>query len=70
VRIGNNSPASRAGITTGDIILRIGNISLDEKTQFVNALFSYKPGDMVEVKFLRGKDYITVQVRLTELNMS
>jgi 2-alkenal reductase len=70
VRIGNNSPASRAGITTGDIILRIGNISLDEKTQFVNALFSYKPGDMVEVEFLRGKDYITVQVRLTELNMS
>ncbi|MCJ7519995.1 MAG: trypsin-like peptidase domain-containing protein [Anaerolineaceae bacterium] len=70
VRIGNNSPASRAGITTGDIILRIGNIALDEKTQFVNALFSYKPGDMVEVEFLRGKDYITVQVRLTELNMS
>jgi serine protease Do len=69
VRVGDNSPASKVGIVTGDIILRIGNISLDENTQFVNALFSYKPGDMVEVEFLRGQDHVTVQVRLTELNM-
>ena len=69
VRMGTNSPASKAGITTGDIILRIGNISLDEKTQFVNALFSYQPGNLVDVEFIRGKNHITVQVRLTELNM-
>jgi serine protease Do len=69
VRVGDNSPASKVGIVTGDIILRMGNISLDENTQFVNALFSYKPGDMVEVEFLRGQDHVTVQVRLTELNM-
>jgi serine protease Do len=69
VRVGDNSPASKVGIVTGDIILRIGNISLDENTQFVNALFSYKPGDMVEVEFLRGQDHVTVQVQLTELNM-
>jgi serine protease Do len=69
VRVGDNSPASKVGIVTGDIILRMGNISLDENTQFVNALFSYKPGDMVEVEFLRGQDHVTVQVQLTELNM-
>ena len=69
VRIGNNSPASKAGIISGDIILRIGNISLDEDIQFVNALFSYQPGDVVEVEFLRGGDHVTVQVQLTELNM-
>ncbi|MDP2965103.1 MAG: trypsin-like peptidase domain-containing protein [Pelolinea sp.] len=69
VRIGNNSPASKAGIISGDIILRIGNISLDEDIQFVNALFSYQPGNVVEVEFLRGGDHVTVQVQLTELNM-
>ena len=69
VRIGNNSPASKVGITTGDIILRIGNITLDKDTQFVNALFSYQPGDVVEVEFLRGDDHVTVQVQLTEFNM-
>lgn len=69
VRIGNNSPASRAGIITGDIILRIGNITLDEDMQFVNALFSCQPGDVIDVELLRGEDRVTVQVQLTELNM-
>lgn len=69
VRIGNNSPASRAGIITGDIILRIGNITLDEDMQFVNALFSCQPGDVIDVELLRVEDRVTVQVQLTELNM-
>jgi len=68
VRIGNNSPASIVGISAGDIILRIGSIVLDENTQFLNALFSYKPGDVVEVELLRGEVRNTVQVQLTELN--
>lgn len=69
VRIGNNSPASKVGISAGDIILRIGNIVLDENTQFLNALFSYQPGDIVEVEILRGDAHTIVQVQLTDLNM-
>ena len=69
VRIGSNSPASKVGITVGDIILRIGNISLDENTQFLNALFSYQPGDLVDVEILRGETVNVVQVQLTDLKM-
>ena len=69
VRIGSNSPASKVGITVGDIILRIGDISLDENTQFLNALFSYQPGDLVEVEILRGESVNVVQVQLTDLKM-
>jgi len=69
VRIGGNSPASKVGITVGDIILRIGNVSLDESTQFLNALFSYQPGDVVEVEILRGETVKVVQVKLTDLKM-
>lgn len=69
VRIGGNSPASKAGISVGDIILRIGNITLDENTQFLNALFTYQPGDVVDVEILRGETDITVQVQLTDLKM-
>jgi len=69
VRISSNSPASKVGITVGDIILRIGNIALDEKTQFLNALFSYQPGDAVEVEFMRGKTINIVQVQLMDLKM-
>ena len=69
VRIGGNSPASKVGITIGDIILRIGNITLDENTQFLNALFSYQPGDVVDVEILRGETDNVVQVQLTDLKM-
>ena len=68
VRTGINSPAFSVGITAGDIILRIGNIALDEDTQFLNALFSYQPGDIVDVEILRGDARSSVQVQLTELN--
>ena len=69
VRIGGNSPASKVGIAIGDIILRIGNITLDENTQFLNALFTYQPGDVVEVEILRGETENIVQVLLTDLKM-
>ena len=64
-----NSPASKVGITVGDIILRIGDITLDENTQFLNALFTYQPGDVVEVEILRGETENIVQVQLTDLKM-
>jgi serine protease Do len=70
VRLTKNSPASNAGITVGDIIVRIGKITLGEKTQFVNALFSYQPGDTVEVEFIRGNNRMTVNMQLTELKNS
>jgi len=69
VRIGANSPASKVGIAVGDIILRIGNITLDENTQFLNALFTYQPGDVVDVEILRGETDNVVQVQLTDLKM-
>lgn len=69
-RVENNSPAFRAGITPGDIILRIGDKQLDEETQFVNALFSYQPGDIVEVEILRGAERAVLQIPLVELVVS
>jgi serine protease Do len=67
VKLSNNSPASNAGLKVGDIIARIGKITLDEKTQFANALFSYQPGDIVEVEFIRGNKHVTLNMQLTEL---
>ena len=69
VGVGKNSPAAKAGIFNGDIIVRIGTVALDENIQFVNALFSYQPGNVVDVEIIRGNNHIIVQVQLTELNM-
>ena len=68
VRVENDSPAARAGIQPTDIILRIGSQELGQTTQFVNALFSYQPGDTVEIEIIRGSEKILMEVTLVELS--
>jgi 2-alkenal reductase len=63
-----NSPASQAGIRRGDIIIRVGDTTLDENHSYINALFQHKPGDIVTVEIARGSKTIEVQVRLGEVN--
>jgi len=67
-RVGSGSPAERAGFRQGDIIVRMGDLQFDEDTQFVNALFNYQPGDVVEVEVVRNSEHITMQVTLTEMS--
>jgi serine protease Do len=61
-----NSPASQAGIQTGDIITSIGGIALDDTHSFINNLFTYKPGDQVTVEFTRNGKSQQVQLTLGE----
>jgi 2-alkenal reductase len=68
VRVEDDSPAARAGIQPMDIILRIGSQELGQSTQFVNALFSYQPGDTVEIEIMRGSEKILLEVTLVELS--
>ena len=51
--MGINTPAARSGLRIRDIIIRIGDVELDENTVFVNALFNYQPGDSVEIEVVR-----------------
>ena len=61
-----NSPASQAGLRTGDIITSIGGVALDETHSFINTLFTYKPGDQVTVQFMRNGKSQQVQMTLGE----
>jgi len=65
-RVGANSPAAQAGLQVGDIIVRMGEKELDENTQFLNALFSSQPGDVIEVEVLRQDTRLVSQVTLVE----
>jgi 2-alkenal reductase len=64
--VSSNSPASKAGLRQGDIITGIGGITLDETHSFINTLFSYKPGDQVNVVLMRNGHSQEVQVTLGE----
>jgi 2-alkenal reductase len=58
-----NSPASQAALQTGDIITKLNNVAIDGTHDYINILFTYKPGDTVTVEFVRSGQ--TKQVQLT-----
>jgi serine protease Do len=64
--IGSDSPSARGGVLQGDIITRIGDIDLDENHSFINALFSYEPGETIPLEIVRGGQRLEVQVTLGE----
>jgi S1-C subfamily serine protease len=61
-----NSPASQANLQPGDIIVRIGDTTLDENHSYINTLFAYKPGETVTVEIVREGKRLQVQVTLGE----
>ena len=47
------SPAERAGMIEGDVLIRVGDIEIDTIHDFVYCLQVHKPGDVVRATFLR-----------------
>jgi 2-alkenal reductase len=60
----SGSPADKAGLQQGDIIVRIGDVELDETHAYINALFQYEPGDTVTIGFIRNGSESEVQIVL------
>jgi 2-alkenal reductase len=62
----SGSPASFGGLQEGDIITSVGDVALDETHTYVNALFSYKPGDTIPIVVMRNGQGTQLQVTLGE----
>ena len=60
------SPAEAVGFQRGDIITRVGEITLDASHSYINALFAYEPGEQVEIEFVRNQKTYQVTVTLGE----
>ena len=58
------SPAERAGLFGGDILIGMGDVELATIYDFVYALQKYKPGDVVPVRYLREEEEHEVLVTL------
>ena len=61
-----NSPASQAGLQTGDIITKLNNVAIDGTHDYINILFTHKPGDSVTVEFVRNGQTKQVQLSLAQ----
>ena len=62
------SPAAKAGLQAGDIIVRFGTTDIKNLYDFAFALGEHKPGDDVDVVIKRGTELLTKTVKLEKRN--
>lgn len=60
----DGSPAAKAGLKGGDIIVRFGEKSIKNVYDYTYALQDCKPGDVVAVTVKRGAQRLVLQVKL------
>ena len=65
-KIVDGSPASKSGLQEGDIIDSLDGVQLDETHQYLNMLYTYKPGDTVSLGVLRNGKEMTIDITLGE----
>ncbi len=65
-KVASDSPASKAGLQADDIITSIGGVKMDETHDYLNMLYTYKPGDTVSLGVVRGGKEMTLDITLGE----
>ncbi len=61
-----NSPAAKAGLKAGDVLIQFGDKPVKNLYDFTDALRRSKVGDVVEVKVLRDGQTVTASVKLEQ----
>jgi putative serine protease PepD len=64
--VSRSTPADKAGLKAGDVILKIDNDVVDADNPLNNALWRHKPGDTVKLTINRAGRESTVDVTLVE----
>lgn len=64
-----NSPAEKAGIKRGDVIIAVNNQPVRRVGQLQRMIASYEPGEKVKVKVIRYGEEMTFDIKLAEANV-
>jgi hypothetical protein len=59
-----DSPAGKAGLLAGDIIMKIGTFKVTNLREYTDALKNYKPGDKVDFVYVRDGKENTASIEL------
>lgn len=60
------SPAAKAGLKAGDVLVEFGGKPIQNLYDFTYALQASKPGDVVKVKVMRGTEAVEAEVSLVK----
>ncbi len=66
VSVENNYPAFEAGLQKGDVIIEIDGTKIEDSSYFRYALYKYKVGDTIKVKYYRNNRILETQVILNK----
>jgi aminopeptidase YwaD len=58
----DGKPASKAGIKTGDIVLKIGEFDIKDVYAYMDALVKFKKGDTTKIVVRRGNEDLTLDI--------
>jgi aminopeptidase YwaD len=61
--VSDGRPAQKAGLVTGDVILKLGDYNVTSLENYMEALGKFKKGDTAVVKFKRGNETMEKQVQ-------
>ena len=64
--VGEDSPAEKAGLEVGDIILAMDGENLENKEEFSASIKEQEPGSKVTLKILRDDEEVEIEVELGE----
>ncbi|HEY4611707.1 MAG TPA: PDZ domain-containing protein, partial [Bacteroidota bacterium] len=64
----DGSPAAKAGIQGGDVMIKFGKVDVKNVYDYTYALGEYVPGDEVDVIVKRGDETKTLKVKLERRN--
>ncbi len=62
--LGNDSPAAKAGLQAGDIIVEFNGVSVESNSHLVHLVADVRPGQSVPVKYFRKGELRTGEVKM------
>jgi len=67
-RVVRGSPAAKAGLQVGDVILRLGQKPMSDRDALIRAIEQSEPGQQVELAVLRDRENLSINAVLGDLN--